>query len=152
MQQSISLDGCKVINDRAENLGVNPDYRAKHDIVLSRAVSKLSPNLETAIPLLKNNGIALIYKTEKFAVNEDELKAVGNALEILGAGLCDRFFYKIPTEPEKYCIMVFRKIFSTPRSTRGAPGSLKKNRFNTLLFLNQRSAAGSSYTRILHQV
>lgn len=151
LQDKLKLEGIKIINDRAENLGQNKLYpvrksettkdnincdngtasgsqslqssnnltfsngahRASYDFVLSRAVSKLSPNLEVALPLLKKGGYALIYKTEKSS-SDEEMKTALNALKELNGDISERFCYTIPYESLNYCIVAFRKNGDTP--------------------------------------
>ena len=84
--------------------------------MLSRAVSKLSPNLEVALPLLKRGGYALIYKTEKSA-SDEEMRTARNALKELNGDISERFCYTIPCPAEagqNYCIVAFRKNGDTP--------------------------------------
>jgi 16S rRNA (guanine527-N7)-methyltransferase len=114
IKETLKLDGLKIINDRAENLGQDKLHRASYDFVLSRAVSKLSPNLEIALPLLKKGGYALIYKTEKSA-SEEEMNAARNALKELTGVISERFCYTIPYESLNYCVVAFKKLGETPK-------------------------------------
>jgi 16S rRNA (guanine527-N7)-methyltransferase len=113
IKDTLKLGGLKIINDRAEVLGQDKLHRASYDFVLSRAVSKLSPNLEIALPLLKKGGTALIYKTEKSA-SDEELNTARNALKELNGAISERFCYTIPYEELKYCILAFKKSGDTP--------------------------------------
>lgn len=114
MIERLSLSGVTIYNDRAENLGQDPAHRGQYDIVLSRAVSKFSPNLEIALPLLEKGGKALLYKTEKFSLDPQEMKAADKALPLLGGTFAGKFCYRLPTEEQSYCVMQFEKTGSTP--------------------------------------
>jgi 16S rRNA (guanine527-N7)-methyltransferase len=57
----------EILNSRAEEIGQSPKYRQQYDFVLSRAVSKFSPNLEISIPLLKVGGYFIVHKTKKIS-------------------------------------------------------------------------------------
>jgi 16S rRNA (guanine527-N7)-methyltransferase len=102
----------KILNERAETIGKNVIYRQKYDFVLSRAVSKFSPNLEFAIPLLKLNGYFLTYKTRNIIHNEKYgIYSIRNALTQLGTKLYKIIDYSLPEQNKdiQYCIIVFRK-------------------------------------------
>ncbi|WP_052569717.1 16S rRNA (guanine(527)-N(7))-methyltransferase RsmG [Endomicrobium proavitum] len=106
----------KVLNLRAEEIGQSPNYRQRIDFVLSRAVSKLSPNLEIAIPLLKIGGYFIVHKTKNSAESlEEGLPSVENALKQLGAKLEKVIPYKLPNQELDYCLLVFKKHKNTPQ-------------------------------------
>lgn len=105
----------KVLNTRAEEIGQSPNYRQRCDFVLSRAVSKLSPNLEIAIPLLKVGGYFIVHKTKQSAESETEgLPSVKNALAQLGAKIEQTIPYRLPQQELDYCLLVFKKVKDTP--------------------------------------
>jgi 16S rRNA (guanine527-N7)-methyltransferase len=106
----------KILNARAEDIGQSPNYRQRCDFVLSRAVSKFSPNLEIAIPLLKTGGYFIVHKTKKSAESAEEgLPSIKNALSQLGAKLERTIPYNLPQQELDYCILVFKKIKDTPK-------------------------------------
>ena len=105
----------KILNTRAEEIGQSPNYRQRCDFVLSRAVSKFSPNLEISIPLLKVGGHFIVHKTKKSAESQEEgLPSVENALKHLGAKLEKTISYTIPEQELDYCILIFKKYKDTP--------------------------------------
>ncbi|MDR3048239.1 MAG: 16S rRNA (guanine(527)-N(7))-methyltransferase RsmG [Elusimicrobiota bacterium] len=100
----------EILNDRAENIGQNKQYRQKYDFVLSRAVSKLSPNLEIAIPLLKVGGFFIVHKTQESAQSPLEgIPSIANALNHLGAKLEKTIPYNLPNQSLNYCLLIFKK-------------------------------------------
>ncbi|MDR3281462.1 MAG: 16S rRNA (guanine(527)-N(7))-methyltransferase RsmG [Endomicrobium sp.] len=104
----------EILNKRAEELGQNSIYRQQYNFVLSRAVSKFSPNLEISIPLLKIGGSFIIYKTKNSIENSKEgLQSIKSALGHLGARLERTMFYKLPERQHEYCILVFVKYKDT---------------------------------------
>ena len=113
MKNKLNLSGLKIINDRVENIATQKEHRGAYDFVLSRAVSKLSPNLEIAIPLLKTGGYALLYKTENSA-SAEELARADKAMKLLGCEISEKFCYTIPDETQAYCAVAFKKIAATP--------------------------------------
>ena len=117
----------EILNKRAEEIGQDPAYRQKYDIVLSRAVSKFSPNLEIAIPLLKNNGYFIVHKTKNSAESPEEgLPSVENALRHLGASFEKTVSYKLPEQELDYCVLVFKKYKDTPSQFPRNPGIPEK--------------------------
>jgi len=108
LKEKLQLTGIKIINDRAENIARDKTHREGYDFVLSRALSKLSPNLEVVLPLLKTGGYAIIYKTERSA-SDEELSLAANALRALGSEISDKFCYTIPYEEQGYCALAFKK-------------------------------------------
>jgi 16S rRNA (guanine527-N7)-methyltransferase len=114
--QRLNLSGITIKNERAEILGQDKRYRGQHDVVLSRAMTKFSPNLEVAIPLLKKGAVALIYKTERSAFGEEGLPSVERALRLLGGKCIDQFCYALPQEEQKYCILAIQKMTETAAS------------------------------------
>jgi 16S rRNA (guanine527-N7)-methyltransferase len=88
--------------------------RERFDLVLSRAVTKLSPNLEIALPLLKVGAPFVVYKTDRFVRESEEMQAAPRALGQLGGEEAARFPYTLPNEEQSYCILVYRKARPTP--------------------------------------
>ncbi|OGS03747.1 MAG: 16S rRNA (guanine(527)-N(7))-methyltransferase RsmG [Elusimicrobia bacterium RIFOXYA1_FULL_47_7] len=111
--RKLSLDNAFVVNKRAEELAQLKEYRAVFDLLLSRAVTKLQPNIEISIPFIKTGSLAVIYKTEKTAT-PGELALAGNALSELKARLREGFTYSIPGQENKYTVLAFEKFAETP--------------------------------------
>ncbi|MDR3306889.1 MAG: 16S rRNA (guanine(527)-N(7))-methyltransferase RsmG [Endomicrobium sp.] len=120
----LSID---ILNSRTEEIGQKPKYRQQYDFVLSRAVSKFSPNLEISIPLLKVGGYFVVHKTKKSAESlEEGLPAVENALNHLGAKLEQTIPYNLPQQELDYCILVFKKYKDTSVQFPRKPGTPEK--------------------------
>jgi 16S rRNA (guanine527-N7)-methyltransferase len=122
------LDLCmKILNSRAEEIGQKAKYRQQYDFVLSRAVSKLSPNLEISIPFLKVGGYFVVHKTKKSTENtKDGLPSVENALKHLGTKLDQIISYNLPEQELDYCILVFEKYKDTQAQFPRKPGIPEK--------------------------
>jgi 16S rRNA (guanine527-N7)-methyltransferase len=114
VNQKLSLN-MEILNKRAEEIGQDKNYKARYDFVLSRAVSKFSPNLEISIPLLKVGGYFIAHKTKNSAQSKEEgLPSIENALKHLGAKLEKVIDYKLPGNEMDYQIITFKKYKETP--------------------------------------
>jgi len=103
-----------IINDRAENIGQLGAHRASYDIVLSRAVTKLVPNMEISIPLLKIGGRVILYKTTATGAESNEFKDSCAIMTRLGGRLSAAADYRIPGQEIAYNLLVIEKNAATP--------------------------------------
>lgn len=60
--ENLDLQKIITVNDRAENLAKNPDFKGKFDVIVSRATAYIDDILTWAKPFLKENGKILLYK------------------------------------------------------------------------------------------
>ena len=104
---TLNLENVEIINDRAENLGHQKVHREAYDIILSRALSKFSSNLETTIPLVKLGKHSFIYKTERSAFGDKGLSCVEKPLKILGSEFIDHFCYDRSRSGQMHDILRF---------------------------------------------
>jgi 16S rRNA (guanine527-N7)-methyltransferase len=81
MVQRLGLNNVTVLWTRAEDMGQNPLYREKYDVVLARAVASLNVLAELCLPLLKTGGSFLAMKGPKA---EEELSLAHRAIKTLG--------------------------------------------------------------------
>jgi len=98
INERIKLDNLEIIHSRAEDLGINSQYREKFDVATTRAVSNLSTILEYMLPFVKVGGLAICMKGPNY---EDELKLATKAISVLGGKLEKIENIKI-TEQMKY--------------------------------------------------
>lgn len=117
----LGLKGVTVINERAENLAHQPDYREKFDLATARAVAPLPVLLEYCLPFVRLNGFLLAYKGPKV---EEELKLAGKALNILGGVVVAREQALI--EGKERFLVVINKVKQTPREFPRKAGIPKK--------------------------
>ncbi|MDM7998807.1 MAG: 16S rRNA (guanine(527)-N(7))-methyltransferase RsmG [Dehalococcoidia bacterium] len=78
---ALGLDGVRVINKRAEDIGHLPDYRESFDMVVCRAVSQLATVAEITLPFCRTAGLAVIPKKNPVTAELEDAKA---AIRILG--------------------------------------------------------------------
>ena len=82
--QLLGLRNVKVVWARAEDMGHNPAYRERFDVVLARAVASLNVLAELCLPLVKKGGIFLAMKGPKAS---EELLLAQGAISKLGGVL-----------------------------------------------------------------
>ena len=90
IKQNLDIENLELIADRVENLkGI------KFDIITSRAVATLSKCLEYALPILKEDGYFVAYKSKKA---DEEIKDAEKILKKHNAKVIDIIDYTLPLE------------------------------------------------------
>ena len=80
--EELGLDNVELIHGRAEDFGINANYREKYNICVSRAVANLSTLSEYCLPFVKVSGYFISYKSGNV---EEELNNSKKAMHLLGA-------------------------------------------------------------------
>ena len=109
--EELSLSDITVVHARAEDLGHDPSYREKFDIVVSRAVANLSSLAELSLPFVKENGLFISYKGSSA---KDEIENAKTALEKLGGELFQINDYQLPFGEDKRSLIFIKKRFHCP--------------------------------------
>jgi len=78
--ERLDLKDISTVHARAEEKGVDPDYREKYDISVARAVASLPVLLEYCLPFVKVGGCFIAMKGN----STEEVENSKKALEILG--------------------------------------------------------------------
>ena len=78
---ALNLKNIKTLTSRSEEIGRQPQYRNTYDVALIRAVGTASICAEYALPLLKQGGLAIVYRGNW---TEDEAKALEKSVAQLG--------------------------------------------------------------------
>ena len=89
MKAELDIKNLHTICDRAENI------KDKFDIITSRAVAKLDKIANYALPLLKNGGYFVAYKSIK---TQEEINDAKNILKKNKAEIIDVIEYNLPLE------------------------------------------------------
>ncbi|MFN6564813.1 MAG: 16S rRNA (guanine(527)-N(7))-methyltransferase RsmG [Nostoc sp. ChiSLP01] len=107
----LALTNTKTLVGRAEEIGQQPEHRQAYDIALIRAVGTASVCAEYTLPLLKQGGLAIIYRGNW---TEDETTALENAVKQLGGviELIEKFTTPL-SESIRHCVYL-RKVATTP--------------------------------------
>lgn len=87
--ENLDLHNINAIQDRAENLAKNPEYKEQFDVVVSRATAYIDDILTWAKPFLKKNGKILLYKMP----SDEEKKSRDKITKKLGLVLEAEFSY-----------------------------------------------------------
>ncbi len=96
MAEKVGLSNVAVKHSRIEELGQNPEFREKADMVICRALSALRTLLEYTLPLTRTGGYCFYYKGPKL---DAELSEAENALKTFMVNKSDMVFYSIE-EPD----------------------------------------------------
>lgn len=107
----LNLDRVIATTCRAEEIGRDRQHRETYDIALIRAVSSATACVEYALPLLKQGGLAVIYRgswTQSETINlEIAVQQLGGAIESI-----EKFNTPL-SNGDRHCLYL-RKIASTP--------------------------------------
>jgi 16S rRNA (guanine527-N7)-methyltransferase len=116
---TLALSNAKTLIGRAEEIGQQRQYRQTYDIALIRAVGTASACAEYALPLLKPNGLAVIYRGNW---TEEETTALQNTAHQLGGAIASIDQFTTPlTQSIRHCLYV-RKVVNTPGNFPRAVG------------------------------
>lgn len=116
---NIQLSNIRTVVGRAEAIGQNPQHRENYDIATVRAVSNASVCAEYTLPLLKQGGLAVIYRG---SWTEEETNTLESATQKLGGAIesIERFTTPL-TQSVRHCLYL-RKITKTPAKFPRAVG------------------------------
>lgn len=108
---TLGLTQVQPLVGRAEQVGQMAQHRAAYDLVLIRAVATASVCAEYAMPLLKLNGTAILYRGQWL---DEETQALTGAVQQLG-GIIDHLesFTTPFSQSIRHCVYV-KKIAPTP--------------------------------------
>ncbi|WP_375514674.1 16S rRNA (guanine(527)-N(7))-methyltransferase RsmG [uncultured Nostoc sp.] len=106
----LALTNAKTLIGRAEEIGQHPQHRQAYDIALIRAVGAASVCAEYTLPLLKQGGLAIIYRGNW---TKEETTDLQNAVNQLGGviELIEKFTTPL-SDSTRHCLYV-RKVANT---------------------------------------
>ena len=111
VRDELGLDNAFCLCARAEELGLDPEYREGFDIAVARAVSRLNELCELCLPLVKPGGRFIAMKGRD---SDEEIAEAARAMEILGARPGEIYDYPIPDTDIVHRAVVIEKIAPTP--------------------------------------
>ncbi|MCD6599230.1 MAG: 16S rRNA (guanine(527)-N(7))-methyltransferase RsmG [Dehalococcoidia bacterium] len=109
--QELELGGVEIVRGRAEEIAHLPLYRQQFDLVVSRAVAKLSALVELALPFCRLGGKFVAQK--KGDVGQEMRKATG-AIETMGGKLNQAKRIELKGLDDERYLVVVDKIYFTP--------------------------------------
>ncbi|MGL4523248.1 MAG: 16S rRNA (guanine(527)-N(7))-methyltransferase RsmG [Bacilli bacterium] len=119
----LGLENMKIYHDRAETFGKNVQFREMHDVVVARAVARLSVLSELCLPLVAVGGH---FVGLKGAQAEEEIRIGQRAVEVLGGTIVDTHHFKLPVELADRAIVIVSKKRKTPNKYPRKPGTPNK--------------------------
>jgi 16S rRNA (guanine527-N7)-methyltransferase len=106
----LNLEHVEVVTGRAEEVAHQPDYREKFELVVSRALSKLSTAAELTLPFCRQGGFFIAQKKGPI---EEELGQAAAAIDILGGKVKE--VRKVNLEfLEERSLVIVEKVSPTP--------------------------------------
>ncbi|RKD22878.1 16S rRNA (guanine(527)-N(7))-methyltransferase [Ammoniphilus oxalaticus] len=110
--ERLELEGVTCLHGRAEELGVNPEYRERYDAVTARAVARLNVLTEYCLPFAKVDGVFIVLKGANALSELDEAK---QAIRVLGGKTRKVDNLRLPSEQADRNIIVVEKEKPTPK-------------------------------------
>lgn len=107
----LGLTNVAFYHDRAENAGQNPTFRENADVVMARAVARMSVLSELCLPLCKKSGVFIAMKGSQ---TDEELMDAEAAIERLGGQTNNVQTFYLPEENSERSIVVIDKVGKTP--------------------------------------
>ncbi|PMB39963.1 16S rRNA (guanine(527)-N(7))-methyltransferase RsmG [Fischerella thermalis CCMEE 5330] len=115
----LKLDNVKTLIGRAEEIGQQSQYRQNYDVAMIRAVSNAPVCAEYTLPLLKQGGLAIIYRGNW---TEEETTALTDAVKLLGGEIEAIEQFTTPLSKSLRHCLYLRKIATTPAKFPRAVG------------------------------
>ena len=109
----LELERTEILTGRAEDIAHQENYREQFDLVVSRAVGKLSTLAELALPLCKVGGAFIAPKKGQV---EPEVARAERALALLGGRLREIKRVELEELGEERLLVVVDKMSPTPPS------------------------------------
>ena len=122
MNQKFDLKA-EILNERAERLGQDYEYRAKYDIATARAVGGLTEVAELTLPFVAPHGYAVLWRGKDAPAEAREFKW---PLSRLGGVVQDVIPYELPGGEMTYHLTIIQKKSPTPKTFPRAVGVPKR--------------------------
>ncbi|MGB3205221.1 MAG: 16S rRNA (guanine(527)-N(7))-methyltransferase RsmG [Crinalium sp.] len=107
----LNLNNLTTLTGRAEEIGQQKQHRQAYDLALIRAVAPASVCAEYALPLLKKNGLAILYRGQW---TEEETKTLEEAVKQLGGVIDSIETFTTPISQSQRTCLYLKKITATP--------------------------------------
>jgi 16S rRNA (guanine527-N7)-methyltransferase len=122
--KELGLENVSMYHDRAETFAHRPEFRQQFDLVMARAVARLSVLSELCLPLVKKGGHFLGMKGANLP---EEVKDGEKAVKLLGGKIKDVHSFLLPIEESERNIVIIEKVKETPKKFPRKPGTPNKS-------------------------
>ncbi|MBM7840976.1 16S rRNA (guanine527-N7)-methyltransferase [Alkalihalobacillus xiaoxiensis] len=119
LAEELGLTNVSFYHDRAETAGQSNFHRESYDLVLARAVARMSVLSELCLPFAKVGGQFIALKG---AGTNQELEEANSAIKTLGGELKANDQFLLPIEKSERHIVKIEKIKNTPKKYPRKPG------------------------------
>ena len=115
----LEIENATTSTGRAEEIGQQIQHRQSYDIALVRAVAPASVCVEYALPLLKMQGLAILYRGQW---TEKETQLLQRVVEKLGGAIESVEEFTTPASNSQRTCLYLRKVRETPTQFPRAVG------------------------------
>src|SRR5699024_2479730 len=116
----LGLSGVTLVHDRAETFSAKTAAtREQYDLVLARAVARLSVLAELCLPAARVGGELVAYKA---SAADDDLADAQGAISKLGGEVQKEFAMTLPGTADQRKIIIIDKVTATPPKYPRRPG------------------------------
>lgn len=122
--EELGLSGITAVHGRAEEMAVQPDYREKFDLCVSRAVANLASLSEYCIPFVKVGGNFVSYKSAEV---EEEVQQAKKAIHVLGGKVVNVHKFTLPGTEVSRSLVQIEKQKKTPKGYPRKSGTPSKS-------------------------
>jgi 16S rRNA (guanine527-N7)-methyltransferase len=119
----LGLENVAFHHSRAEDFGKNKQFRESFDVVMARAVARMSVLSELCLPLSKKDGVFIAMKG---AQADEEHQDANKAITVLGGETAAIHELSLPEENSERSIIIIDKKKSTPKKYPRKAGTPNK--------------------------
>ncbi|RDY71041.1 16S rRNA (guanine(527)-N(7))-methyltransferase RsmG [Halobacillus trueperi] len=123
LAHELELDDVAFYHDRAENFGKNANFRENYDLVMARAVARMSVLSELCLPLAAKGGRFMAMKGPNL---KDEMEDAKIAIQTVGGEVLDVHTFELPEEGSERNIAIIEKKRKTPKKYPRKAGTPNK--------------------------
>lgn len=120
----LGLTDIQAIHGRAEETGRNKLYREQFDLCVSRAVANITTLSEYCLPLVKEGGRFISYKSSSI---DEELEEGKKGIFLLGGKVSDLHKFQLPDSDLQRSFVVIDKAKKTPKAYPRKAGTPSKD-------------------------
>jgi 16S rRNA (guanine527-N7)-methyltransferase len=123
LAHELELNDVAFYHDRAENFGKNVNFREGYDLVMARAVARMSVLSELCLPLATKGGRFIAMKGPNL---REEMEDANVAIQTVGGEILDVHTFELPEEGSERNIAIIEKRRKTPKKYPRKAGTPNK--------------------------